>query len=167
MGRQSVGLCGRRRSIDREPRDHGDPILGTVEPGNHGSYLNIKDKGEDRKVSTIAASATASVSDGQKSLKRTRSASPDFHTFAYPAPSFAPIPHARSITDSSRPTSKMDASTPLKRSSTDAGLDSPRESNRSTDSRPVAPRISKARACKPAASPTWSDRNLLRTDSPF
>ncbi|OKP13876.1 Transcriptional activator of proteases prtT [Penicillium subrubescens] len=41
----------------------------------------------------------------------------------------------------------MDASTPLKRSSTDAGLDSPRESNRSTDSRPVAPRISKARAC--------------------
>ncbi|GLI72857.1 hypothetical protein PoHVEF18_001041 [Penicillium ochrochloron] len=41
----------------------------------------------------------------------------------------------------------MDASTPLKRSSTDAGLDSPRESNRSTESRPVAPRISKARAC--------------------
>ncbi|KAJ5235063.1 uncharacterized protein N7469_004231 [Penicillium citrinum] len=40
----------------------------------------------------------------------------------------------------------MDVSTPLKRSSTDAGLDSPKESNRS-DSRAPAPKISKARAC--------------------
>ncbi|KAJ5692850.1 hypothetical protein N7462_002273 [Penicillium macrosclerotiorum] len=41
----------------------------------------------------------------------------------------------------------MDASTPLKRSSTEAGLESPRASNRSGDTRPAAPRISKARAC--------------------
>ncbi|KAJ5103494.1 hypothetical protein N7532_004023 [Penicillium argentinense] len=41
----------------------------------------------------------------------------------------------------------MDASTPLKRSSTDAGLDSPKESNRSGDARTPAPKISKARAC--------------------
>ncbi|KAJ5723447.1 hypothetical protein N7488_001482 [Penicillium malachiteum] len=40
----------------------------------------------------------------------------------------------------------MDASTPLKRSSTEAGLDSPKESVRSGESRP-APKISKARAC--------------------
>ncbi|KAJ5988931.1 hypothetical protein N7481_004141 [Penicillium waksmanii] len=39
----------------------------------------------------------------------------------------------------------MDASPPLKRSSTDAGLDSPKGSNRS-DSRAPAPKISKARA---------------------
>ncbi|KAJ5918717.1 hypothetical protein N7454_009861 [Penicillium verhagenii] len=41
----------------------------------------------------------------------------------------------------------MDASTPLKRSSTEAGLDSPKESVRSGDSKKQAPKISKARAC--------------------
>ncbi|KAJ5174636.1 Transcriptional activator of proteases prtT, partial [Penicillium canariense] len=41
----------------------------------------------------------------------------------------------------------MNASTPLKRSSTEAGLDSPRESSRPGESRPTAPKISKARAC--------------------
>ncbi|KAJ5492940.1 Transcriptional activator of proteases prtT [Penicillium diatomitis] len=41
----------------------------------------------------------------------------------------------------------MDTTTPVKRSSTDAGFDSPRGSHRSTEPRPAAPRISKARAC--------------------
>lgn len=62
-----------------------------------------------------------------------------------------------SITDYSN----MDASTPRKRSTTDAGLDSPREANRS-DAR-AAPKISKARACESEVSPTYHRMANLRS----
>lgn len=98
----------------------------------------------------------------QSSIAKPTRPSPTFSLSPAP-PTFAPNPHTRSITDGFF-LQLMDASTPLKRSSTDAGLDSPRESNRSTESRSVAPRISKARACTSATSPTFSDRSTFIHD---
>lgn len=60
---------------------------------------------------------------------------------------FAPPEHHRPFPSS------MDASTPLKRSSTEAGLDSPKGSVPPEPSRPT-PKISKARACE-LVLPTW------------
>lgn len=110
--------------------------------------------------------ATASVSDGQVATTPKRKLTRPAPTlslphFRLPRRGLPLNPHARSITDSaSSINSSMDASTPIKRSSTDAGLDSPRESHRSTESRPVAPRISKARACKSTTAPQRPTHHL-------
>lgn len=66
--------------------------------------------------------------------------------------SFLRFPRHHQFPGASPTSAAMDASTPLKRSSTDAGLDSPKGSNRS-DSRAPAPKISKARACGLHSSP--------------